>query len=121
VRWAGCALNSRKFVLDLTNGNDAKRSRWAVHPVHNARDLPLTFVPGLNHATILSNPSPELIRLVRAALRVEDDAAWHSWLEEAHTVSGSLLHDGGINSARPRAGDKRMAARPVQLFAERMP
>jgi hypothetical protein len=87
VRWAGCPLNSRKFLLDLTRSGEVDGKRWRVFPTANTRDLPVTFVPGVNHATILSDPPPELVRLVRAALAVEDDGAWRKWLADAERLS----------------------------------
>ena len=87
VRWAGCPLNSRKFVLDLTHGDEAERQRCFVYPIRNARDLPVTFVPGVNHSSILSDPPAELVRLVKAALRVEDDNAWKTWLQHSNEMN----------------------------------
>lgn len=87
VRLAGCPLNTRKIVVDLTE--DAARSgaaqRVRVAPWSNV-DIPLVPVAGLDHGTILSAPSDDLIRLVDAALNVADADAYARWqaAAEAH-------------------------------------
>lgn len=77
VRWAGCALNTRKIVLDLTrNAGDAKRfelMEWV-----NV-DSPLIFARGHNHSSIISDPSTELVQAVTEALKVESEASYNDW------------------------------------------
>lgn len=84
VRWAGCALNSRKVVLDLTNDPDlgGARERFRFEPWGNARTV-LTPIDGLNHATILSDPSDDLLELTDRALRVASPADLEAWHAEA--------------------------------------
>jgi pimeloyl-ACP methyl ester carboxylesterase len=71
VRLAGCALNAQKVRLDLS-GEPAEpneeRVRWT-----GFRDVecPLWPVPGMNHGTIISDPTPKLQKLVLEALKVE--------------------------------------------------
>jgi hypothetical protein len=108
VRWAGCPLNSRKFVLDLTHGDETERRRCYVQPIKNARDLPVTFVPEVNHSSILSNPPADLIHLVKAAMRVENDNQWRAWLAEAAQLS-----------ARASAGIERYQQFVVRATDER--
>ncbi len=88
VRWAGCALNSRKIVLDLTHhpsGASAKR-RTQVAPWKNV-DAPLIPVPGKNHSTILSDPGEDLVILVESALAVKDGPAYRDWHRQARSDS----------------------------------
>lgn len=80
VRLAGCPLNTRKLVIDLTE--DAARSgaapRVQAAPWSNV-DIPLVPVAGLDHGTILSRPSDDLVTLVDAALNVADADAYARW------------------------------------------
>lgn len=80
VRWAGCALNARRIVLDLTAAC-ADRDRVRVHEGHNV-DVPLHLIPAVDHGTILSAPPPTLVARVIAALGVSDAAAYRHWHQE---------------------------------------
>lgn len=86
VRLAGCPLNTRKLVIDLTE--DAARSgaaqRVRAAPWSNV-DIPLVPVAGLDHGTILSDPSDKLITFVDAALRVADADSYARWQAAADT------------------------------------
>jgi len=84
VRWAGCALDSRLFRLDFTQGPAAPRAeeRASAAPCLNA-DIPLHLVEGVNHGTILTRPTPELVELVHGALLVNSAADYQRWLAEA--------------------------------------
>ncbi|MDQ3082626.1 MAG: hypothetical protein M3R07_10495, partial [Gemmatimonadota bacterium] len=86
VRLAGCALNSRKIVLDLTHhpsGESAKR-RTQVAPWKNL-DAPLVHVAGKNHSTILRDPGPDLVRMVVSALDVKDVLSYDEWHRQARS------------------------------------
>jgi hypothetical protein len=70
VRWAGAGFNCRKIRMDLTaDPSEADKPRVVFDPWRNTI-APLALIPGHNHATILSNPGPELVEKVVAALRV---------------------------------------------------
>ena len=80
MRLAGCPLNTRKIVIDLTEdgarSGSARRVRAAAW---SNVDIPLVPVAGLDHGTILSSPSDELVTLVDAALKVADADAYARW------------------------------------------
>jgi len=81
VRWAGTALDTRKIQLDLTRArDDGAASRIEIAPWANL-DVPFAFAPGHDHGSILRDPSPALVAMVREALEVEDAAAYHGWGE----------------------------------------
>jgi hypothetical protein len=75
VRWAGCPLNTRKILLDLTRHEDDK-PRIELAPWRNM-DIPLIFVDKLNHGSILSDPTEPLLQLIDEALQVSNQAAFH--------------------------------------------
>jgi hypothetical protein len=83
VRWAGCALNSRKIVLDLTqNPAEGPGRRATVAPWKNV-DAPMIFADGRNHSTILTDPGEDLAGLVASALSVNSAAAYAEWYKVA--------------------------------------
>lgn len=91
VRWAGCPLNVRKIVLDLTV--DPARidapERVSIAPWTNV-DVPLIPINGVNHGTILSAPSAQLLDLVESALGVSSAAAFGSWVEDARRQTAAV-------------------------------
>ncbi|MHB1297931.1 MAG: esterase/lipase family protein [Gemmatimonadaceae bacterium] len=75
VRWAGSALDVRKFTIDLTrrSGGEVTTSGERTH------DVPQAFVAKRHHGGLVSSPTGDLERMVLEALRVRtgaDDAAW---------------------------------------------
>lgn len=91
VRWAGCPLNVRKVVLDLTvdPARPDAPERVSIAPWTNV-DVPLIPIEGVNHGTILSAPSPQLLDLVESALQVSSAAAFTAWLEDARRVTARV-------------------------------
>lgn len=81
VRWAGCALNARRIVLDLTTAC-ADTDRVQLHRgTHD--DVPVHFVPGVDHGGILRTPPESLVRAVASALRVDSPADYAMWAADA--------------------------------------
>lgn len=79
VRWSAAGLTTRKLIVDMRAAPDiAERVR--IVPWSNV-DVPLVFVPGANHASILGKPPGELVDMVMDALAVEDHAAYVLWAE----------------------------------------
>ena len=80
VRWSGCALNTRKIVLDLTQdpARPGSEARVSVAPWKNV-DAPLIQIDGKNHSTILDDPGAALADLVDSALRVNSAADYTEW------------------------------------------
>jgi hypothetical protein len=82
VRWAGCALNTRKIVLDLTRParRRAARDRAIIAPWRHV-DSPLVPIAGVNHGTILTQPAKGdgLVDLVLRALTVSTRREYEAW------------------------------------------
>lgn len=91
VRWAGCPLNVRKIILDMTV--DPARidapDRVSIAPWTNV-DVPLVPIDGINHGTILSAPSKQLLDLVESALGVSSAAAFTAWVESARRQTAAV-------------------------------
>jgi hypothetical protein len=81
VRWAGAGFNSRKILLDLTRAcPDDKRvviEKWM------GTNVPVHLMADLNHGTILSDPTDELVDLAKKALTVGSKDEFASWLKNA--------------------------------------
>ena len=87
VRWSAVGLNAEKYTLDLAGPpsmSEAQRLSVSNPP---RIELPVTLLPKLNHGTILSKPTPDLERLFLAALAVNDEATYKSWVRSAADVS----------------------------------
>lgn len=83
VRWAGCSLDSRKIVLDLT-GTTSSRNRPVIRPAAWSQvDAPVMFVDDHDHGRILRSPSDALVERVVSALEVNGEDAYLRWREEA--------------------------------------
>jgi hypothetical protein len=84
VRWAGCALNTRKVTLDFRHNaqldpTDATKrvviSDWSAERLA----APMIAVNGQNHGTIIAEPKPAVVSLVRDFFGVQDKEAYDAW------------------------------------------
>jgi len=84
VRWAGCSLNTRKIIIDLTRDPARPRGedRTSIAEWSNV-DVPMIPLAGLDHGSILSAPSEEALSLVLAALDVNSAADFDAWQKRA--------------------------------------
>ncbi|MGC2618655.1 MAG: hypothetical protein WA414_06395 [Acidobacteriaceae bacterium] len=119
VRWAGCALNTRKVSIDLRrhprlrddNGNilmDANNNplRVLISPWENDRlDVPILPVDGRDHATILKNPDPTVVQEVSDFLTTVNNAiAYDTWLAAAQSHAAPALAVMNAESASGNMG-----------------
>lgn len=86
VRMAGCSLNSRKAIVDLTERPESSK-RASFSDWRGVSEIPVILVKDLNHATIMSKPPAELVDLVRAALEVDSERGLSSWIKSARSVN----------------------------------
>lgn len=84
VRWAGCSLNTRKIIIDLTRDPARPRGedRTSIADWSNV-DVPMIPLAGLDHGSILGAPSEQAIDLVLAALEVGSAAEFEAWQRRA--------------------------------------
>ena len=85
VRWAGCALNTRKVSLDLrrypqlkdADGNPTRCiiSNWAAERL----GAPMIAVDGKNHGTIISVPDPNVRDFIVRFLHLSNAVDYNSW------------------------------------------
>ena len=84
VRWAGCALDTRKVTLDfrrhsrLDAADPTKRvdiSDWSTDRLA----APMIAVDQQNHGTIIASPRPEVVSLVHDFFGIKDEAGYNAW------------------------------------------
>jgi hypothetical protein len=85
VRLAGCALNSRKIVLDLAG--DMQENERVDTATWSHEDAPLVPITGVHHGTIMSAPTPELVEFVMTGLEVGSAADYTRWRQTAYEHS----------------------------------
>lgn len=99
VRWAGCALDTRKVSLDLTlrpRTSGDPRMRILPEGSRPDADAPLVPVAGANHAEVLRDPPPHLIDMILSALRVASEAGLKQWYDR-QDVQAALAHRGRMH------------------------
>jgi hypothetical protein len=84
VRWAGCALDTRKVTLDfrrhpqLDPTDPAKRvliSDWSSERL----SAPMIAVDGQNHGTIIADPKPPVVSLVHDFFGIRNKDEYEAW------------------------------------------
>lgn len=106
VRRAAAGLDCRKYHIDLRQ--DEKRPdppagagaepapRVTVRPT-TPFEMPLMFVPGRHHGSILHDPSDELVQMVVEALAVDGADDYDAWKRRYEHMSAAahVARDGG--------------------------
>jgi pimeloyl-ACP methyl ester carboxylesterase len=113
VRWAGCALNTRKVTVDLTRSGPPD-GRVRISPWASDRlDVPIIAVEGRNHASLISDPDPGMIERILSFLDVNDKDAFDGWLQDAMQYGSAALSKMKINPGAHAAG---LAAEAEKFF-----
>lgn len=93
VRWAGCALRTEKFTVDMSRAAPANGRVRPKFLSENALAMPFWPIAGLNHGTIVSEPTEELVDLVVSALQVRDQNGFESWTSDARGKTAKASED----------------------------
>jgi len=89
VRWAGCALNTRKVSLDLRRETKLKdgrgdATRCSISPWVSGRlPAPMIAVDCKNHGSIVKEPDPEVAARMKDFFSLTDQPSYQSWEKEA--------------------------------------
>jgi hypothetical protein len=89
VRWAGCALNTRKVSVDFRREPKLKDAngqvtRCKLDPWVSGRlAAPMIAVDGLNHGTIIQYPDPTVAALIKDFIAIADPDAYKAWQTRA--------------------------------------
>jgi hypothetical protein len=121
VRWAGCALNTKKYVVDLRrNIKDSDRMTvldWAEDRQH----IPMFPVDGHNHGTILSDPPDDLAEMVVKFLSVDSADDLATWTAEAKAWSDPALQKMLVNDNQPIDGWQQFVFHLVDEYGNPVP
>jgi hypothetical protein len=121
VRWAGCALNTRKFVVDLRR-NVAEEDRIkAVDCAQDRLSIPMFAVEGKNHGTLLSNPEDDLADLVAKFLSVSTNSEMDAWLAGAKAWSEPALQKMKSDKNGPNDGWQQFVFHLVDEYGNPVP
>ena len=94
VRWAGAGLNTRKILLDLTRtaAQHVSVEKWI------GINVPVHLMAGMNHGTIITEPTDELVSLAKKALLVDSAEKFRSWLvtADAHGRGAAVAAQKGV-------------------------
>ena len=105
VRWAGCALNSRKIGIDFRRepkllGPDGTPTRYAISAWESGRlGSPVIAVEGQNHGTIVDTPSDQVAALMGQFFQVADEASYDTWEQNAQAFGADALRKMNAESA----------------------
>ncbi len=121
VRWAGCALNTRKFIIDLLrNTPDAQRVSildWA----EGRQSIPMFAVDGKNHGTILSDPEDDLADKVASFLQIDSPETLETWLGESRSWSQPALEKMKADKSGPNDGWQQFVFHVVDEYGSPVP
>lgn len=111
VRWAGCSLNTRKIVVDLTRtpiGDDGKPTpRVTMTPWADRRlDIPMIAVDGKNHGTLIAKPDETMVQLITDFLKVGEPGqlTYDSWSARAKAFGDPSMSKMLVNPGKGAAG-----------------
>jgi hypothetical protein len=90
VRISGCALNARKFNIDMSREPgqaDGSGDPRITISAKRSIDCPVWPIDGLTHGTILSKPTKELQEMVIDALEVDTVEGYKTWYDRAKVLT----------------------------------
>ncbi len=91
VRWAGCGLNTRKYVVDLRRGVPDEQRMMVQDWAAGRQRIPMFAVDGRNHGSILADPADDLADMVVKFLSVSSAGDLEQWTAAAKTWSDPAL------------------------------
>jgi hypothetical protein len=91
VRWAGCALDTRKYAVDLLRDTPDEARFGGGKWVNGRQRIPMFPVEGKTHGSLLSDPDPALVPLILDFLKVDSEASYLDWVGKAETQSAPAL------------------------------
>jgi hypothetical protein len=121
VRWAGCSLNARKYVVDLRR-DVPDDQRMAVEDWADSRQsIPMFPVEGKNHGTLLSDPADDLADLVVKFLGVSSSDELSAWTTQAKAWSEPALQKMKIDSKGPNDGWQQFVIHLIDEYGKPVP
>jgi hypothetical protein len=121
VRWSGCALNTRKIIVDLRQGSTSAL-RATISPWANDRlDIPMFPVEGKNHTTLLEQPEEDLADRVVQFLAVSSPDSYQAWTSQVAQWSSPALAKMKTDKDGPNDGWQQFVVRVSDEFGGPVP
>jgi hypothetical protein len=121
VRWAGCALNTKKYVVDLRRSvKDSERMK-VLDLAAGRQHIPMFPVEGHNHGTILSDPPDDLADMVVKFLSVKSEDDLMTWTAAAKAWSDPALQKMKVHNNDPIDGWQQFVFHLVDEYGDPVP
>jgi hypothetical protein len=121
VRWAGCSLNTRKFVVDLRRGVGDDGRIQAVDWAKGRLSIPMFAVDGKNHGSLLSDPENDLADLVAKFLSVSTASDMDTWTAAAKAWNEPALQKMKNDRNGPNDGWQQFVFHLVDEYGNGVP
>jgi len=121
VRWAGCGLNARKFVVDLRRGVPEDGRIAEMGFVQGRQLIPMFAVDGRNHGTILSDPPDDLADQVTKFLSVVTNDDMNAWTAAAKAWSDPALQQMKMDKNTPNDGWQQFVFHLIDEYGNSVP
>ena len=121
VRWAGCALNTRKILVDLRK-DVAPEQRISMIPWAKGRlSTPMFAVEGKNHGSLLTAPEDDLADRIVSFLKVSSETEYQAWREDAQKWSAPALDKMKVDRKGRHDGWQQFVFRVVDEYDSPVP
>jgi hypothetical protein len=121
VRWSGCALNTRKFVVNLRRNVADEDRISAVDWADGRQSIPMFAVEGKNHGSLLSAPENDLADLVVKFFNVSIDDDMKAWIAVARTWNEPALQKMKVDKKGPNDGWQQFVFHLVDEYGNPVP
>ncbi len=122
VRWSGCALDTRKFTVDLRKAGAPETTRAQAVPwPDNRLSVPMFAVEGKSHSSLLTDPDDELAGILTKFLRVSSEDEYDQWIEETAQWSAPALQKMKHDKNGPFDGWQQFVIHVVDEYGEPVP
>ena len=121
VRWAGCGLNTRKFIVDLRRGIPDEQRMSVVEWAEGRQSIPMFAVEGKNHGTLLSEPDNELADRIVQFLGVSSSQGLSDWMAATKTWSAPALQKMKVDKQGPTDGWQQFVFHLIDEYGNPVP
>ncbi len=121
VRWAGCALNTRKFTIDLRRGVPDDQRMTMLDWAEGRQSIPMFAVDGKTHGSILSDPADDLVDKVVSFLRIQSVADHVAWLADAAAWQQPALAKMKVDKQGPHDGWQQFVVHLTDEYGNPVP
>jgi hypothetical protein len=121
VRWAGCALNTRKYVVDLRRGVKDEDRMQVLDWAEGRQPIPMFPVEGRNHGSILVDPPDDLADMVVKFLAVSSSDELATWTSAAKAWSAPAMQKMTTHNGSPIDGWQQFVFHLIDEYGNGVP